>query len=103
MPPDAVRMDNPVTSTEAPPERKMSRDPVRSLQSMAPRPKNKDAACTANPNQISSSRPHLVGIQVPGVSHHPDTVPIAEAPRPAGLIAGIPPHTLPGSNQWPNP
>ena len=71
---------------------------------MAPHPKKEDPACTANPNQISSSRPHLVeGIQVPGVSHHPDTAPIAEAPSLAGLAAGIPPRTLPGSDQWPNP
>ena len=55
-----------------------------------------DKACTANPNQISSSR-------VPRVSHYPDTIPIAEAPCLAGLATGIPPHTPPGSDQWPNP
>ena len=104
MPSDAKRMGSPVISTAAPSERKMSRDPVKSLQSMVQCPEKEDAACTTNPNQISSSQPCLVeGVQVPGVSHYPDTISIAEAPRLAGLAAGIPPCTLPGSDQWPNP
>ena len=60
MPSDAKRMGDPVISTAVPPERKMSRDPMRSLQSTAPHPEKEDAACTANPNQISSSRLRLV-------------------------------------------
>ena len=103
-PSDAKRMGDPVTSATAPLGRKMSRGPMRSLQSTVPRPEKEDAACTINPNQTSSTRPRLVeGIQVRRVSHHPDTVPTAEAPPPASLTAGIPPHILPGSDQWPNP
>ena len=57
---DVKRMGDPVISAAAPPKRKTSRDPVRSLQSMVPCTKKEDAACTVNPNQISSSQPHLV-------------------------------------------
>ena len=104
MPPNTERMGDPVISATVPPERKASRDPVRSLQSTAPHPEKGEEACTANPNRFSSSRPRLVeGVRVPRVSHHPDTIPIAEAPCPAGLAAGIPPRTPPGNNQWPNP
>ena len=103
MPSDDERMGGPAISAAAPPKRKTSRDPVRSLQSMAPHPEKEDAACTTNPNQISSSQPRLVeGIQVPRVSHHLDTALIAEDPCLASLATGIPPHTPPGSNQWPN-
>ena len=81
---------------------------------MAPHPEKEDTACTANPNQISSTQPHLVGgIWAPRVSHHldtalmadpniiADTVLIAEAPHPASYITEIPPRTLPGRDQWP--
>ena len=108
------RMGGPALNAAAPPERKTSRDPVRSLQSTVPHPKKEDTACTANPNQISSTQLHLVkGIRAPGVSHHldtaliadttliADTILIAEAPHPAGRAAEIPPCTLPGSDQWP--
>ena len=111
---DTKRMGSPASNTAAPPERKTSRDPMRSLQSMALHPKKEDAACTTNPNQISSTQPHLVGgIQAPRVSHHSDTalivdpdliadtVLIAEAPCPASHVTEIPPHTLPGRGQWP--
>ena len=79
-----------------------------------PHPEKEDAACTANPNQISSTQPRLVGgVLAPGVSHHSDTaltadpdliadtVLIAEAPRLAGHVTEIPPRTLPGRDQWP--
>ena len=108
------RIGSPALNAAAPPERKTSRDLVRSLQSTVPHPKKEDAACTANLNQISSTQPHLVGgIQAPGVSHHSDTALIAdpnfiadttliaEAPHPAGHVTEIPPHTLPGRDQWP--
>ena len=108
MPSDTERMGGPALNTAAPPERKTSKDPMRSLQSTAPHPKKEDAACTANPNQISSTQPCLVGgVRAPGVSHHSDTdliadtVLIAEAPCPAGHITEIPPHTPPGRDQWP--
>ena len=102
--PDAKKMGNLVISAAVPPERKMSRDPVRSLQSMAPCPKKEDEVYTANPNQISSSWLRLVeGVWVLGVSHHLDHARIVEALPPAGLITGIPPHTLLGSDQAPNP
>ena len=81
---------------------------------MVPHPEKEDAACTANPNQISSTRPHLVGgVWAPGVSHHSDTsligdpdliadtTLIAKAPHLASHIAEIPPHTLLGRDQWP--
>ena len=104
MPPDAEKMGTPVTSAAAPPERKMSRDPVRSLQGLVPCPGKEDEACTTNPNQISSSQLHLVeGVRVPRVSHHLDHTQIAEAQHPAGLITGIPPCTVVGSNQLQDP
>ena len=103
-PPDAEKTGALVISTAAPPKRIMSRDPVRSLQSPAPHPEKEDEACTTNPSQISSSRPRLVGgIEVPGVSHHLDTILIAEAQHPASLVTWIPPHTLLGSDQLQNP
>ena len=114
MPSDTERMGGPVLNAAAPPKRKTSRDPVRSLQSMAPHPEKEDAACTANSNQISCTQLHLVeGIWAPGVSHPSDTALIgdttliadtaliAEAPCPAGHATEIPLRTLPGSNQWP--
>ena len=102
--PDAKKMGTPVTSTTAPPKRRMSRDPMRSLWSLAPRPRKEDEACTASPSQISSSQLRPVeGVWVPGVSHHLDHVPIAEAQHLAGLITGIPPRTLLGSDQLQNP
>ena len=126
MPSDTERMGSQALNTAAPPERKMSRDPMRSLQSMAPHPEKEDAACTANPNQTSSTQPHLVGgIWAPRVSHHSDTALIAdhdlktdttliadpdlkadttliaEAPCLAGHVTEIPPHILPGRGQWP--
>ena len=102
--PDAERMGDPVISTAVPPKRKMSRDPVKSLQSTVPHPKKEDEACTVNPNQISSSRHHLVeGVRVPGVSHHLDHARIVEALPLASLITGIPPRTPLGSDQSPNP
>ena len=108
MPSDTKRMGGPALNTTAPPERKTSRDPMRSLRSMTPHPEKEDTACTANLNQISNTWPCLVGgIRAPRVSHHLDTAPIAdtaliaEAPCPAGHITEIPPHTLPGRDQWP--
>ena len=111
---DTERMGGLALNATAPPERKTSRDPVKSLQSTAPHPEKEDAACTTNLNQISSTRPHLVGgIWAPGVSHHSDTTLIADpdliadtaliakAPCPASHITEIPPHTLPGRDQWP--
>ena len=111
---DTERMGGPAINTAAPPERKMSRDSVRNLQSMVPHPKKEDAACTTNPNQISSTQLCLEGgVQAPGVSHHldtaliadpdliADTTLIAEAPCLAGHVAEIPPCTLPGRDQWP--
>ena len=108
------RICGPALNTTVPPKRKTSRDLVRSLQSTAPHPKKEDAACTANLNQISSTRPCLVGgVQAPRVSHHldtaliadpdliADTALIAEAPHPASHVAEIPPRTLPGRDQWP--
>ena len=106
MPSDTERMGGPALNVAIPPERKMSRDPVRSLQSMEPHPEKEDTACTANPNQISSTRPHLVGgVRAPGVSHHldtaliadlnliADTTLIAKAPCPAGHFRDSTPHT----------
>ena len=62
------------SNATVPPERKMQRDPMRSLQIMALHPEKEDAACTANPNQTSSTWPCLVGgVQAPAVSHHSDT------------------------------
>ena len=58
---DTERMGSPALNAAAPPERKTSKDPVRSLQSTAPHPEKEDTACTANPNQISSTWPCLVG------------------------------------------
>ena len=73
---------------------------------MVPHLKKEDAACTANPNQISSTRPCLVGgIWAPRVSHHlditliadpnliADTALIAEAPCPASHVTEITPPT----------
>ena len=113
-PSNTERMGGPASKAAAPPERKMSRDPMRSLQSMAPHPEKEDTACTANPNQTSSTWPRLVGgIWAPRVSHHldtaliadpdlkADTALIAEAPCLAGHVTEIPPHTLPGRGQWP--
>ena len=81
---------------------------------MAPHPEKEDTACTASPNQISNTWPHLVGgIWAPGASQHSDTTLIAdpdlkadtaliaEAPHLASHITEIPPHTLPGRDQWP--
>ena len=108
------RMGSPASNAAVPPETKTSRDPMRSLQSMALHPEKEDAACTANPNQISSTRPHLVGgIWAPGVSHHLDTTLIADpdpiadsaliakAPCLASHVTEIPPHPLLGRDQWP--
>ena len=97
-------MGNPLISTAALSMRKMLRDPVRSLLSMAPCPEKEDEACTANPNQISSSQLHLVeGVQVPRVSHHLDHARIVEALPLAGVITGIPPRIPLGSDRSPNP
>ena len=108
MPFDTERMGGPAINAAAPPERKTSRDPIRNLQSTVPHPKKENAACTTNPNQISSTQLHLEGgVQAPGVSHHSDTALIAditliaEAPCLAGRITEIPPRTLPGRDQWP--
>ena len=114
MPSDTERMGGPAINTVAPPERKMSRDPLRNLQSMVPHPEKEDAACTANPNQISSTQLCLEGgIRTPRVSHHSDTALIAdpdliadttliaEVPRLASRVTEIPPCTLPGRDQWP--
>ena len=114
MPSDTKRMGSPALNTTEPPERKMSSDLVRSLQSTVLHPEKGDAACTTNLNQISSTWPHLVGgVRASGVSHYSDTaliadpnliadtILIAEAPCPASHITEIPPHTLPGRDQWP--
>ena len=81
---------------------------------MVPHPEKEDAACTANPNQISSTRLRLVkGVWASRVSHHlettliadttliTDTTLIAEAPCLVSHTTEIPPRTLPGSDQWP--
>ena len=107
MPSDTKRMGGPALNAAAPPERKTSRDPMRSPQSTALHPMKEDVACTANPNQISSTRLHLVeGVRASRVSHHSDTALIADtnpiadttliagAPCPASHIAEIPPCTL---------
>ena len=71
---DTEKMGGPASNATAPPERKMSRDPVRSLQSMALHPEKEYTACTANLNQTSSTQARLVeGVQAPTVSHHSDT------------------------------
>ena len=114
MPSDTKRMGSPAINAAVPPERRTSRDPMRNHQSTAPHPKKEDAAYTSNPNQISSTQLRLGGgVQAPGVSHHSDTTliadpnltadtaPIAKAPCLAGHVAEIPPHTLPGRDQWP--
>ena len=71
-------------------------------------PEKEDAACIANPNQISSTQPRLVGgVWAPRVSHHldtdliADTVLIAKAPRLAGHVTEIPSRGPPGRDQWP--
>ena len=106
MPSYTERMGSPAISAAAPPERKTSRDPMRSLPSMAPHPKKEDTACTKSPNQISSTRLRLVeGVRAPRVSHNSDTALIvdtaliAEAPHLVSNAAEIPPCTLPGSDQ----
>ena len=79
MPSDTEKMGGPASNTAVPLERMMSRDPVRSLQSMALHPKKEDAACGTNPNQTSSAEPRQVeGVWAPGVSHPSDTAPTAD-------------------------
>ena len=76
---DTKRMGGPAINAAVPLERKTSRDPVRSLQSMAPHPEKEDAAYTTNPNQISSTQLHLVeSVRAPRVSHHSDTALIVD-------------------------
>ena len=113
-PSDTERMGSPAINTTASSERSMSRDPMRNCQSMAPHPEKEDTAYTSNPNQISSTWLCLGrGIWASRVSHHlgttliadpdltADTAPIAEAPCTADRVTEIPPHTLPGRDQWP--
>ena len=79
MPSDTERMGGPAINAAVPPERRTSRDPVRNRQSTVPHPEKEDAAYTANPNQISSTRLRLGrSIWAAGVSHHSDTALIAD-------------------------
>ena len=111
---DTERMGGPAKNAAAPPERRTSKDPLRNHQSMVPHPEKEDAAYTTNPSQISSTWLHLGrGVRAPRVSHHlgtaliadpdltADTAPIAKAPCLASCVTEIPPHTLPGRDQWP--